>query len=113
MDARTIIAKVRDTETLTNEELFWFANGLASGDVTDAQAGAFAMAVVLNGLGDVGRVALTKGMRDSGDIMRWDLDQPIVDKHSTGGVGDTVSLLLAPALAACYVYVVSTRPLML
>ncbi|MBO6791664.1 MAG: thymidine phosphorylase [Dinoroseobacter sp.] len=105
MDARTIIAKIRDNETPTNEELFWFANGLASGDVTDAQAGAFAMSVVLNGLGDAGRVALTKGMRDSGDIMHWDLDQPVVDKHSTGGVGDTVSLLLAPALAACDVYV--------
>jgi len=104
-DARAIIAKLRDRKVPDRAELVWFADGLASGTVTDAQAGAFAMAVVLNGLGDAGRVALTEGMRDSGDILRWDLPAPVVDKHSTGGVGDTVSLLLAPALAACDVFV--------
>ena len=51
------------------------------------------------------RVALTEAMRDSGQVMRWDLPGPVVDKHSTGGVGDNVSLMLAPALAACGVYV--------
>jgi len=63
------------------------------------------MAVVLNGLSDAGRVALTIGMRDSGDVMKWDLPGPVIDKHSTGGVGDCVSLILAPVLAACGVYV--------
>ncbi|WP_439154238.1 thymidine phosphorylase [Yoonia sp.] len=105
MDARAIIAAVRRNEAPTCEDLAWFAGGLASGAVSDAQAGAFAMAVCLNGLSDAGRVALTQGMRDSGDVLAWDLPGPVLDKHSTGGVGDCVSLILAPALAACGVYV--------
>ncbi len=56
-------------------------------------------------LGDEARVALTRAMRDSGEVLRWDLPGPVLDKHSTGGVGDCVSLLLAPALAACGAYV--------
>lgn len=105
MDARALIAKVRRRETPTPDELQWFAAGLANGAVSDAQAGAFAMAVCLNGLGPEGRVALTEGMRDSGDVLGWDLDGPVIDKHSTGGVGDCVSLILAPMLASCDVYV--------
>ena len=105
MDARAIIARLRRDETLSADELRWFANGLATGAVSDAQAGAFAMAVCLRGLGDDGRVHLTAAMRDSGDVLGWDLDGPVVDKHSTGGIGDCVSLVLAPALAACDVYV--------
>ena len=105
MDARAIIAKIKMEITLTDDELSWFTNGLSTGAVSDAQAGAFAMAVCLNGLSDAGRVALTKGMRDSGDVLKWDLDGPVLDKHSTGGVGDPVSLLLAPMLAACGVFV--------
>lgn len=105
LDARSIIAKLRDRAVPTAQELQWFANGLANGQVTDAQAGAFAMAAVLNGLSDAGRVALTKAMRDSGDVMAWDLPGPAIDKHSTGGIGDTVSLLLAPILAATGAYV--------
>lgn len=105
MDARAIIAKIKMEIAPTDDELRWFTNGLSTGDVSDAQAGAFAMAVCLNGLSDAGRVALTKGMRDSGDVLKWDLDGPVLDKHSTGGVGDPVSLLLAPMLAACGVFV--------
>ena len=105
MDARAIIAKTRRKIALSEEELSWFAKSLAQGQVSDAQAGAFAMAACLNGLGDAGRVALTKGMRDSGDVLKWDMDGPVIDKHSTGGVGDCVSLILAPMLAACGVYV--------
>ncbi len=105
MDARAIIAKVRSKKTPTGAELAWFAKGLADGLVSDAQAGAFAMAVLLNGLGTKARVDLTLAMRDSGDVLAWDLSGPVLDKHSTGGVGDTVSLVLAPALAACGVYV--------
>lgn len=82
-----------------------FVMGLTDGQVSDAQAGAFAMAVCWRGLGEAGRIALTRAMRDSGAVLRWDLPGPVLDKHSTGGVGDTVSLLLAPALAACGVYV--------
>ncbi len=105
MDARAIIAGIRDGKTPSAEELTWFATGLASGLVSDAQAGAFAMAVLLKGLGETGRVALTRGMTNSGQVMKWDLPGPVMDKHSTGGIGDCVSLLLAPALAACGAYV--------
>lgn len=105
MDAREVLARVRDGRGLTTAEANWFANGLASGEVTDAQAGAFAMAVRLNGLDASARVALTRAMRDSGQVLDWDLPGPVVDKHSTGGLGDSVSLLLAPALAACGCYV--------
>ena len=105
MDARSIIAKIRKGQDPKPEELAWFTNGLATREVSDAQAGAFAMAVCLNGLSDEGRVALTVGMRDSGDVLKWDLPGPLLDKHSTGGVGDPVSLILAPALAACDVFV--------
>lgn len=101
MDARAFITRLRDGMVLSRAELDWFATGLADGRVSDAQAGAFAMAALLNGLGDAGRVALTLAMRDSGDVLRWDLDRPVLDKHSTGGVGDCTSLILAPALAAC------------
>ncbi len=105
MDARGIIVKLRDGVVPTAEEMQWFAQGLANGAVTDAQAGAFAMAALLKGLGEAGRVALTRAMRDSGHVLRWDMPGPVLDKHSTGGIGDCVSLLLAPALAACGAYV--------
>ncbi|MEO8241758.1 MAG: thymidine phosphorylase [bacterium] len=105
MDARAIIAGIRDGEPPSADALTWFAQGLATGAVSDAQAGAFAMAVLLKGLGEAGRVALTRAMTASGDVMKWDLPGPVIDKHSTGGIGDCVSLLLAPALAACGAYV--------
>ncbi len=105
MDARTIIMEIRDGATPGPDALTWFAKGLATGAVTDAQAGAFAMAVCLRGLGEEGRVALTQAMRDSGRAMRWDLPGPVADKHSTGGLGDSVSLILAPLLAECGLYV--------
>ncbi|WP_171174755.1 thymidine phosphorylase [Ruegeria sp. HKCCD8929] len=105
MDARSIIARLRRREVPSSEELRWFAQGLADGGVSDAQAGAFAMAVCMGGLGAEARAALTLAMRDSGDVLSWDLDGPVIDKHSTGGVGDCVSLVLAPALAECGVYV--------
>ncbi|MCC1493995.1 thymidine phosphorylase [Cognatishimia sp. F0-27] len=105
MDARHVIARLRKGEPVSPEALRWFARGLADGTVSDAQAGAFAMGVCLRGLGEEGRVVLTEAMRDSGHVMAWDLDGPVADKHSTGGVGDCTSLVLAPALAACGVYV--------
>jgi thymidine phosphorylase len=104
MDARAVIEAVRDGRA-TPEGAAWFARGLADGTVTDAQAGAFAMAVLLRGVPEGVRVALTRAMRDSGDVLRWDLPAPVLDKHSTGGVGDSISLLLAPALAECGAYV--------
>ena len=100
-----LIARLREGRRPPPQDVIDFARGLADGSVSDAQAGAFAMAVCLKGLGTAGRVALTEGMRDSGRVMDWDLPGPVVDKHSTGGIGDAVSLLLAPALAVCGAYV--------
>lgn len=104
MEIAAILARLRDGHGLSPQDAQHFARGLADGTVEDAQAGAFAMAVLLCGLNKEGRVALTLAMRDSGRVMDWSTgtagDRPIVDKHSTGGVGDPVSLLLAPALAA-------------
>ncbi len=105
MDARGILAKLRHDETLSDEELAWAARALADQTLSDAQAGAFAMGVCRNGLTPEGRVALTQAMCASGNVLSWDLDKPVLDKHSTGGVGDCVSLVLAPALAACGAYV--------
>ena len=105
MAAINTISRLKEGARLSEEALYRFAAGLASGTVTDAQAGAFAMAACLNGLGEGGRVALTRAMRDSGDVLHWDLPGPVLDKHSTGGVGDCVSIILAPALAACGAYV--------
>ncbi|WP_171102407.1 thymidine phosphorylase [Ruegeria sp. HKCCD7255] len=113
MDARSIIARLRREEVPTGDELKWFAQGLADGSVSDAQAGAFAMAVCMGGLGPQGRADLTIAMRDSGEVLQWDFDGPVIDKHSTGGVGDSVSLVLAPALAemGAYVPMISGRGL--
>ncbi|MEM6739151.1 MAG: thymidine phosphorylase [Pseudomonadota bacterium] len=105
MDARAILSALRRGETLEPEATRWFGAAIGSGDVTDAQAGAFAMGICRAPLDAPARVALTQAMRDSGDVLAWDLDAPVLDKHSTGGVGDNVSLTLAPALAACGVYV--------
>jgi len=105
MDAQGILAELRASRPLMREQIQWFAKGLADGSVSDAQAGAFAMAVCLNGMTEAERVALTAAMRDTGETMHWHLDGPVLDKHSTGGVGDCVSLLLAPALAAVGAYV--------
>ncbi len=78
---------------------------MVSGAVTEGQIAAFAMATLLNGMSPDEAVALTLAMRDSGEVLTWDLPGPVVDKHSTGGVGDNVSLMLAPIVAACGAYV--------
>ncbi|WP_298839108.1 thymidine phosphorylase [uncultured Roseobacter sp.] len=103
--ARNILGRLRHGLPLDDDALGWMAQGLADGSVSDAQAGAFAMGICARGLDEAGRVALTLAMRDSGKVLDWNLDGPVLDKHSTGGVGDCVSLLLAPALAACGAWV--------
>ena len=92
-------------KTPSNMELKKFCIGLADGSVSDAQGAAFAMAVCLKGLNIQARKDLTLAMRDSGTTLSWDLDGPVLDKHSTGGLGDSVSLVLAPLLAASGIYV--------
>lgn len=101
-----IIRKIRNQTKLTSEEISFFIKGLSNGSIADIQAASFTMAVFLNGLSKDETLALTEAMRDSGKKISWEeLDAPVVDKHSTGGVGDKVSLMLAPMLAACGVYV--------
>ncbi|PWJ21179.1 thymidine phosphorylase [Jannaschia seohaensis] len=105
MSARDTLLQLRRGEAPGARALTEFAEGLADGSVSDAQAGAFAMGVCHTPLAPPDRAALTRAMRDGGEVLHWDLDGPVVDKHSTGGVGDCVSLVLAPALAACGAYV--------
>ena len=105
MSISIILAKARDQIPLQKEEINEFSVGLANGSVSDAQAAAFAMAVCLHGLSEQERVDLTLAMRDTGNVKTWDLPGPVIDKHSTGGIGDNVSLVLAPMLAACGAYV--------
>ena len=108
-----IIRKKRDKHRLNKEEIDFFIQSVASGEIGDSQIGAFAMAVFLNGMDKREVVDLTLAMRDSGDILQWNLNGPVIDKHSTGGVGDKVSLMLAPMLAACggYIPMISGRGL--
>jgi thymidine phosphorylase len=101
-----IIRTKRDGGEVPTADVASFVAGLVDGRVTEGQAAAFAMAVFFRGMSVGERVALTVAMRDSGTVLRWDdLDGPVVDKHSTGGVGDTVSLMLAPIVAACGAFV--------
>jgi len=100
------IARKRDNLPLAQADIARFISGLVDGSVSPAQAAAFAMAVYFNDMSLDERVALTLAMRDSGTVLDWsDLPGPVADKHSTGGVGDNVSLMLAPILAACGVFV--------
>ena len=105
MLAQEVIVAKRDGRTLPAEAIRAFVAGLTAGTIGEGQVAAFAMAVLFRGMDRAERVALTEAMRDSGTVLAWDLPGPVVDKHSTGGIGDTVSLMLAPALAACGAYV--------
>ena len=109
-----IIRKKRNGEALANEEVLFFASGIGDGSISEGQIAAFAMAVYFRGMSLSERVALTEGMRDSGSVLRWEgMDGPVIDKHSTGGVGDNVSLMLGPLIAACggFVPMISGRGL--
>src|SRR6202789_1056425 len=103
-----IIRAKRDGETLSAGEISDFIAALTSGAVSEGQAAAFAMAIFFRGMSLDERVALTQAMTRSGSSLDWrDATLPgrIVDKHSTGGIGDNVSLMLAPMLAACGAFV--------
>ena len=104
--AEVIIRRKRDGQALSGEHITAFVSGVADGDVTDAQIAAFTMATWFKGMDEEETVRLTLAMRDSGKVLDWpDIDGPVLDKHSTGGVGDKVSFLLAPIMAACGCYV--------
>jgi thymidine phosphorylase len=103
-----LIRKKRDGGTLSAAEIAFLVGGITSGALADAQIAAFAMAVYFRGMTPQERVALTAAMARSGQRIDWrqaGLDRPAIDKHSTGGVGDKVSLALAPLAAACGVAV--------
>jgi thymidine phosphorylase len=103
-----LIRRKRDGLELSEEEISQLVFGIADGSVTDAQVGALAMAIFWRGMRPAERVALTGAMTRSGDVLDWsdaDLSGPVLDKHSTGGVGDKPSLILAPILAACGAFV--------
>ncbi len=102
MDTYTAIATKRDGGRLTPAQVTTLIERFTSGEVSDAQMAAFAMAVCIHGLVDAELDALVDAMTRSGRQLDWsDLDRPAADKHSTGGVGDKVSLVLAPLAAAC------------
>ncbi|NNU81315.1 thymidine phosphorylase [Halovulum dunhuangense] len=105
MLAQEIIAKKRDGRKLSAAELSAAVRGVTDESWSEGQVAAFAMAVFFRGMDRAERVAFTEAMRDSGTVLAWDLPGPVLDKHSTGGVGDNTSLMLAPALAACGAYV--------
>ena len=95
-------ARRRDSDRVAEIEAF--VQGLVAGSVTHPQVAAFAMAVFFRGMTMDERVALTRAMTRSGTVLDWtslDLPGPVLDKHSTGGVGDNVSLMLGPIIAAC------------
>ena len=116
MLAQEIIRSKRDGAVLNREQIDAFVRGLVDGSWSEGQAAAMAMAVFLKGLSSAETVALTQSMTLSGDVLDWaaaNLDGPVLDKHSTGGVGDKVSLMLAPIVAACggFVPMISGRGL--
>jgi len=96
-----LLQRKRDGGVLSRDELYDFASGIASGAVTDYQAAAFLMAAYIRGLDPEETLALTEAMRDSGEVISWEgIPGPLADKHSTGGVGDKISLILAPLAAS-------------
>jgi pyrimidine-nucleoside phosphorylase len=102
--AYNIIQKKRDKEKLTKEEITWFIDGLTKGEIADYQMSALLMAIYLNGFEKDETVALTDAMLYSGKVLNFP-EQIYIDKHSTGGVGDKASFILAPIAAACGVKV--------
>lgn len=101
-----IIRAKRDGGELPREAIEAFARGLADGHWSDAQAGAMAMAICWRGMTVAETVALTEAFTRSGQVLAWpEATGPVLDKHSTGGVGDKISLMLAPMLAACGAWV--------
>ncbi len=100
-DPRLVVARKRDGETLDPQEIEEFVGAYTRGEVTDALAAAFLMACLLRGMDDAETLALTRTMVDSGDRVSFgELGRPAVDKHSTGGVADGVTLVFAPLAAA-------------
>ena len=108
MIPQEIIRKKRDKFSLSEDEVNLFVRGLTDNSFSDSQIAAMSMAIFQNGMTAEETVWMTHAMKNSGDTLEWQdiVDSNLVcDKHSTGGVGDKTSLLLAPILAACDLYV--------
>ena len=100
------IRKKRDGKILNKDEIFSFISGAIKNDISEAQISAFCMSVFFNGMTLKEKTYFTKAMINSGDVINWGhLNGPVVDKHSTGGVGDKVSLILAPIVASCGLFI--------
>ncbi|MCK4505561.1 MAG: thymidine phosphorylase, partial [Candidatus Aegiribacteria sp.] len=100
MQITDFISAKRDGREVTRQDLYDFASSVASGEISDYQASAWLMAAYLKGLSTAETISLTLAMRDSGTVLEWGDGLPLADKHSTGGVGDKISLVLAPLAAA-------------
>ncbi len=105
MNVADLIAQKRDGQTLDEKDIQALIAGFTTGDVPDYQMSAFAMAVFFQGMTLEETTCLTKSMIDSGQTLKWSGKKPSVDKHSTGGIGDKISIPLAPLLACCNVEV--------
>ena len=101
MAVKEILARKRDGATLSEVEIDSLVAGITDGALTEGQVAAFAMAVCCRGMGVEECAALTRAMTRSGTVLSWPGDRPVLDKHSTGGIGDKTSLMIAPILAAC------------
>ncbi len=101
MNIKEIIQRKRDRQELTKDEIAYFVDGYTKGEIEDYHIAALLMAIYLNGMTDRETANLTMAIANSGDIMDWhDIGNTIIDKHSTGGIGDKVTLILMPIIAS-------------
>src|SRR3954453_11591731 len=96
-----VISRKRDRGALSDEQIDWVVGAYTRGEVADEQMSALAMAIFLRGMTSAETARWTRAMIDSGERLSWPAGRPTVDKHSTGGVGDKITLPLAPLVAAC------------
>ena len=101
MNIQQIIAKKRDGKELSKEEIKYFVTEYTNGNITDYQAAALVMAIYINGMNNEETTNLTLEMTKSGDVLDlYEISENVVDKHSTGGVGDKITLILMPIIAS-------------
>ncbi len=102
---QTFLGTIADGAVPSADDIETFIDGIGTGATNDAQIAAFTMALYHHDFAMPERIALTKAMIKSGDVLNWNVPGPVLDKHSTGGVGDNVSIILGPLVAACGAYI--------